>query len=82
MLHLRTVTIVVAAAAFLSATSPPSLAQGLGEYGAAAGGSGVAASFASTVAAIESAVRSAEPRTWIIASLGAVLVWFLFLKKR
>ena len=63
------------------------LAQGLGEYGAvvgiAPGGGGSAfSSLASALAAIEGTVRNAEPRTWIIAALSAVLFWFLFLRTR
>ena len=63
------------------------LAQGLGEYGAVAGGAGgggggAFSSLASALAAIEGTVRNAEPRMWIIASVGAVLFWFLFLRTR
>jgi hypothetical protein len=53
------------------------LAQGLGEYGAVGGGAvgggdgGAFSSLASALAAIEGAVRDAEPRTWIIASVTA-----------
>jgi hypothetical protein len=63
------------------------LAQGLGEYGAlgggAVGGGGSAfSSLASALAAIEDTLRDTEPRTWIIACVGAVLFWFLFLRTR
>jgi hypothetical protein len=63
------------------------LAQGLGEYGAVvagapAGGGGAFSSLASALAAIEGTVRDAEPRTWIIASVSAVVFWFLFLRTR
>jgi hypothetical protein len=64
------------------------LAQGLGEYGAvvagapAGGGGGAFSSLASALAAIEGTVRDAEPRTWIIASVSAVVFWFLFLRTR
>ena len=67
------------------------LAQGLGEYGALAGGAGGSgagggggafSSLASALAAIEDTVRDTEPRTWIIASVSAVLFWFMFLRKR
>ena len=63
------------------------LAQGLGEYGAlgggaAGGGGGAFSSLASALAATEDIVRDAEPRTWIITSVSAVLFWFLFLRKR
>jgi hypothetical protein len=57
------------------------LAQGLGEYGAVGGGGGAFSSLASALAATEDIVRD-EPRTWIIASVCAVLFWFLFLRKR
>ena len=82
MLSLRTVSIAVATAALLSASSPPMLAQGLGEYGAAASRGGSSSNLASTLAAIEYTVRHSEPRTWIIASVSAVIVWFVFLRKR
>jgi hypothetical protein len=63
------------------------LAQGLGEYGAVAGGGGgafssLASALASALAAVEGTVRHAEPRRWIIASVSAVLFWFLFLRRR
>jgi hypothetical protein len=58
------------------------LAQGLGEYGALGGGGGAFSSVASTLAAIVGTVQNAEPRTWIITSIGAVLFWFLFLRTR
>jgi hypothetical protein len=58
------------------------LAQGLGEYGAVGGGGGAFSSFASALAAIEGTLRDAEPRTWIIASVSAILFWFLFLRRR
>jgi hypothetical protein len=64
------------------------LAQGLGEYGAVGGGGGggafssLASALADALAAVEGSVRDAEPRTWIIASVSAVLFWFLFLRRR
>ena len=58
------------------------LAQGLVEYGAVGGGGGAFSSLASALAAIEGTVRDVEPRTWIIASVGAVLFWFLFRRTR
>jgi hypothetical protein len=58
------------------------LAQGLSEYGAVGGGGGTFSSLASALAAIEGTVRDTEPRTWIIASVSAVLFWFLFLRTR
>jgi len=58
------------------------LAQGLVEYGALGGGGGASSSLASALAALESSMRDAEPRTWTIASVCAVLFWFLFLRRR
>src|SRR5262245_3887946 len=58
------------------------LAQGLVEYGAVGGGGGAFSSLASALAAITGTVRNAEPRTWIIASVSAVLLWFLFVRTR
>ena len=58
------------------------LAQGLVEYGAVGGGGSAFASLGSALAAIESSVRDVEPRTWIIASVSAVLFWFLFRRTR
>ena len=58
------------------------LAQGLVEYGAISGGGGAFASLESALAAIEGTVRDVEPRTWIIASVCAVLFWFLFRRTR
>ena len=50
--------------------------------GAIDSGGGAFSSLASALAAIEDTVRNAEPRTWIIASVSAVLFWFVFLRKR
>jgi hypothetical protein len=63
------------------------LAQGLGEYGAVGGGAvggggGAFSSLASALATTIDLVRDAEPRTWIIASVSAVLLWFMFQRKR
>ena len=88
MLFLRVISIAVVTTALMSACSSM-LAQGLGEYGAVSGGTagggsggGAFSSLASALAAIEDSVRNAEPRTWIIASVSAVLFWFLFLRRR
>ncbi len=78
----RVISIAVVTTVLMSAWSSPMLAQGLGEYGAVGGGGGAFSSLASALEAIEDTVRNAEPRTWIIASVSAVLFWFLFLRKR
>ena len=75
------------AVGLLALVGSTALAQGLGEYGALGGGAvggggGAFSSLASALAAIEDTVPYAQPRTWIIASVSAVLFWFLFLRRR
>jgi hypothetical protein len=87
MLFRQVISIAAVTTALMSACSSPMLAQGLGEYGAVGGGAvggdgGAFSSLASALAAIEDTVRNAEPRTWIIASVSAVLFWFLLLRTR
>jgi hypothetical protein len=87
MRFLRVISIAGVTTALMSACSSPMLAQGLGEYGAVGGGAvggggGAFSSLASALAAIEHTVRDAEPRTWIVASVSAVLFWFLVRRTR
>jgi hypothetical protein len=55
------------------------IAQGLGEYGALAGGSSTRLS--EFVDRIGSTIQDAEPSTWIMFLGGLLVVWFFFLRK-
>jgi hypothetical protein len=55
------------------------IAQGLGEYGALAGGG--SSRFGDFLDTVEYTIREAEPSTWILVSLGLLVLWFLFLRK-
>jgi hypothetical protein len=55
------------------------IAQGLGEYGALAGGG--SSRVAEVLDNIQYTVRGAEPSTWILVSVGLLAVWFLFFRK-
>jgi hypothetical protein len=55
------------------------IAQGLGEYGALAGGG--SSRLGDVLDNLESTIRGTEPSTWILVSVGVVAVWFLFFRK-
>ena len=55
------------------------IAQGLGEYGALAGGG--SSRFGELLDNVGYRIRDAEPSTWILVSVGLLAVWFLFLRK-
>jgi hypothetical protein len=55
------------------------IAQGLGEYGALAGGG--SSGLGRVLLDLENMIRDAEPSTWILVSVGLLAVWFLFLRK-
>jgi hypothetical protein len=56
------------------------IAQGLGEYGALAGGgsSGLAGLFDR----VDYAVRDATPATWVAVFAAVMVVWFVFFRSR
>lgn len=62
------------------------MAQGLGEYGAIAGGSSGAGDFSSRLhelaLTIEDALRNPTPKTWIGIGVFLFIIWFLFLRRR
>lgn len=55
------------------------IAQGLGEYGALAGGG--SSRFGEIVDNLGYTIRDAQPSTWILVSVGVLAVWFLFFRK-
>jgi hypothetical protein len=55
------------------------IAQGLGEYGALAGGG--SSRFTDFLDTVEYTIRGAEPTTWIAVTGGLLVVWFLFFRK-
>ena len=55
------------------------IAQGLGEYGALAGGG--SSRLGEVVDNIEYTLRGWEPSTWVLVSVGLLALWFLFLRK-
>ena len=56
------------------------IAQGLGEYGALTGGGG-SSRFGELLDTVAYSVRDAEPSTWVLVSVGLLIVWFLFMRK-
>lgn len=56
------------------------IAQGLGEYGALAGG-GSSGAFGSALDSIQYTIRNIEPSTWIYVCVGLLALWFFFLRK-
>jgi hypothetical protein len=54
------------------------IAQGLGEYGALSGSSGLTNLFDN----LEYTIRDAGPGTWMAIFFGVVVVWFFFLRAR
>ena len=55
------------------------IAQGLGEYGALAGGSSTRLS--EFVDSIGSTIQDMEPSTWAIVLGALLIVWFVFFRK-
>ena len=55
------------------------IAQGLGEYGALAGGG--SSGLGRVLFDLENMVRDAGPSTWMLVSVALLAVWFLFLRK-
>jgi hypothetical protein len=55
------------------------IAQGLGEYGALAGGG--SSRLGEVVDNIEYTLRGWEPSTWVLVSVGLLALWFVFLRK-
>jgi len=59
------------------------MAQGLGEYGIASGGSGgVSARLGDLLSAIENALRNPTPKTWIGLAVFFFALWFIFIRRR
>ena len=56
------------------------VAQGLGEYGALAGGG--SSRFAEVLDSMQYAIRDAKLSTWVLVSVGVLIVWFLFFRTR
>ena len=55
------------------------IAQGLGEYGALAGGSSTR--FSEVVDPIGGTLQSMEPSTWAMVLGALLIIWFLFFRK-
>jgi hypothetical protein len=55
------------------------IAQGLGEYGALAGGG--SSGFRDFLGNLEYTMRDADPSTWVAVLFGVVVLWFVFLRK-
>jgi hypothetical protein len=55
------------------------IAQGLGEYGALAGGG--SSRLGEVLDNIDYTIRGAQPSTWIMVSAALLAVWFLFFRK-
>jgi len=55
------------------------IAQGLGEYGALAGGG--SSRLGEVLENIEYSLRGTEASTWLMVSLGLLAAWFLFFRK-
>ncbi len=55
------------------------IAQGLGEYGALAGGG--SSWFREVVDNLEYTFGGTQPSTWILVSVGVLALWFLFFRK-
>ena len=62
------------------------MAQGLGEYGSIAGGSGGGGDLSSRLSdiasAVENALRNPTPKTWIGIGVFLFLLWFIFIRRR
>ena len=53
------------------------IAQSLGEYGALGS---LMSTFSGMWAIVQEQARRADPSTWLLILLGAVLIWFLFIR--
>jgi hypothetical protein len=58
------------------------MAQSLGEYGIASGGSGVSSGLSDLMSTIENALRNPTPKTWIGVAIFFFVLWFLFIRRR
>ena len=59
------------------------MAQNLGEYGIASGGSGgVSGRLSDIMSAIENALRNPTPKTWIGVAVFFFVLWFIFIRRR
>ena len=59
------------------------MAQNLGEYGIASGGSGgVSGSLSDIMSAVENALRNPTPKTWIGVAVFLFALWFIFIRRR
>jgi hypothetical protein len=59
------------------------MAQGLGEYGIASGGSGgVSDRLGDIMSAIENALRNPNPKTWLGVAAFFFVLWFIFIRRR
>lgn len=59
------------------------MAQGLGEYGIASGGSaGVSSGLSDIMSAIENALRNPTPKTWLGVAAFFFVLWFIFIRRR
>jgi len=60
------------------------MAQGLGEYGAVAGGGSgdVSSRLRDIASTIEDALRNPTPKTWIAIAVFLFILWFLFIRRR
>jgi hypothetical protein len=56
------------------------LAQGLGEYGALAGGGGFSG-LADFLDNVGDTIRDAGPTGWMMMFFGVVVVWFVFFRR-
>jgi hypothetical protein len=55
------------------------IAQGLGEYGALAGGG--SSGLRDLLGNLEDTMRDADPSMWLAVLFGLVVLWFVFLRK-
>ena len=58
------------------------MAQGLGEYGGIASGSGVSSGLSDIASAVEDALRNPTPRTWVGNAVFLFLLWFIIIRRR
>ena len=60
------------------------MAQGLGEYGAVAGGGSddMSSRLRDIASTIEDALRNPTPKTWIGIAIFLFILWFLFIRRR
>ena len=59
------------------------MAQGLGEYGIASGGSGgVSSGLRDILSTIENALRNPTPKTWIGVAVFLFVLWYFIIRRR